>query len=108
MSRKRQPSSIACPPGRFDLYTLSHEFASGHRIPPHHHEEHQLVYASKGVMTVSTAEGSWVVPPQRGVWVPARMVHSIEISGAVSMRTLYLQARLSRSFATSCMVLNVP
>lgn len=99
---------IACPPGRHDLYTVSHEFQGGHSIPPHHHAEHQLVYASCGVMTVHTAEGSWVVPPHRGVWVPARTPHWIEISGAVSMRTLYLRPRLSRVLPEGCQVLNVP
>src|SRR5262245_7586780 len=107
MSKIRQ-AAFACPPARVDLYTLSHDFPSGHRIEPHHHAEHQLVYASRGVMTVDTSEGSWVVPPHRGVWVPARTVHSIEMSGAVSMRTLYLRPGLSRTLHASCLVLNVP
>ncbi len=78
------------------------EYADGQVIRTHSHPWHQLVYASRGVMTVRTPEGSWVVPTHRGVWVPARIRHSIEMSGAVSLRTLYLVPSLSRSFPDRC------
>ena len=78
------------------------EYADGHVIRTHSHPWHQLVYASRGVMTVRTPEGSWVVPTHRGVWVPAGVRHSIEMSGAVSLRTLYLVPSLSRSFPDRC------
>src|SRR5258706_5229857 len=106
MSRKRRPSP-ECPKSRHDLYTLSHDFISGHRIPPHSHAEHQLVYASKGVMTVHTPAGMWVIPAHRGVWVPARTVHSIDISGAVSMRTLYFSPRVAASVDRGCRALTI-
>jgi AraC-like DNA-binding protein len=35
------------------------------------------------------------VPTNRGVWVPAGTRHSIQMSGAVSLRTLYLVPRIS-------------
>ena len=86
---------------------LSFDFAHGHVIPEHHHLEDQLVYACSGVMTVRTQEGSWVVPPRRAVWIPARTPHSIVMSVAVSMRTLYFRARMVRSLPRSCRVVNV-
>jgi AraC-like DNA-binding protein len=58
-------------------------------------------------MTVQTPEGTWVVPAHRGVWIPSRVVHSIQISGRVSMRTLYLSPRLVPSPPPSCYVLAV-
>ena len=73
------------------------EYADGQVIRTHTHPWHQLVYASRGVMTVRTPEGAWVVPTNRGVWVPAGTRHSIQMSGAVSLRTLYIVPRLSRS-----------
>jgi AraC-like DNA-binding protein len=73
------------------------EYADGQVIRTHTHPWHQLVYASRGVMTVRTPEGAWVVPTNRGVWVPAGTRHSIQMSGAVSLRTLYLVPRLSNS-----------
>jgi len=58
-------------------------------------------------MTVRTAEETWVVPPQRAVWIPARVPHSIAMSGSVSLRTLYLRAHLVRRLPRSCHVINV-
>src|SRR5436309_15126936 len=86
--------------------TLTWNFAPGHRIAPHFHDQDQLVYASHGVMTIVTESGTWVVPPLRAVWIPAKVVHSIEMSGPVRMRTLYLDVGLVRGFA-DCSVVNV-
>jgi AraC-like DNA-binding protein len=58
-------------------------------------------------MTVRTDEGIWVVPPRRAVWIPAKTPHSIVMSGPVSMRTLYLRARMARKLPRSCCVVNV-
>jgi AraC-like DNA-binding protein len=52
----------------------------------------QLIYASSGVMTVHTDPGTWVVPPDRAVWVPASVPHRIEMSGRTAVRTLYFRA----------------
>lgn len=83
------------------------EYADGHVIRTHSHPWHQLVYASRGVMTVRTPEGAWVVPTNRGVWVPACTRHSIQMSGPVSLRTLYLLPSLDRSLPDRCAVVAV-
>jgi AraC-like DNA-binding protein len=88
--------------------SLSYDYPSGHRVAPHVHDWHQLVYAVRGVMTLTTAAGSWIVPANRGVWVPARVEHAIRMSGAVSMRTLYLDPRVARDLPRDCRVVDVP
>jgi AraC-like DNA-binding protein len=98
MSKKRQMAHVT---------TLAYDYPAGHFIEPHTHVEHQLIYASSGVMTVHTPRGSWVVPVHRAVWVPGKTEHSIQISGMVAMRTLYLAPRLSRSLPVGCQVLSV-
>jgi AraC-like DNA-binding protein/quercetin dioxygenase-like cupin family protein len=87
--------------------TLVYDFLPGHNVPEHFHEYDQLVFATSGVMTVRTSEGAWVVPTQRAVWIPAQIPHSINMSGAVSMRTLYFKPRLVRGLPRSCRVVNV-
>jgi AraC-like DNA-binding protein len=106
MSKKRQ-AIHACPSLRCPVATLVYDFAHGHAIPPHFHPEDQLVYASRGVMTVRTDEGTWVVPPRRAVWIPAKIPHSIVMSGPVSMRTVYLRARMAQKLPRNCCVVNV-
>jgi AraC-like DNA-binding protein len=76
-------------------------------IDNHSHDWHQLIYASRGVMTVNTQTGSWVVPSQRAVWVPAGIEHEVEMSASVSMRTLYLRTGLSSVLPKECCVVNV-
>jgi len=106
MSKKRQ-SVHACPSLRCLVATLVYDFAHGTIISPHFHPEDQLVYASRGVMTVRTDGGTWVVPPRRAVWIPAKTPHNITMSGPVSMRTLYLRARLAQQLPRNCCVVNV-
>src|ERR1700736_4228996 len=97
--RKGRPSA--------QVATLSYEFDGGHVVPEHFHPEDQLVFASKGVMTVRTRQGIWVAPPMRAVWIPAETPHSVAMSGSVSMRTLYFLPRLGRALPKRCFVMNV-
>ena len=57
-------------------------------------------------MTVRGREGTWVVPPYRAVWIPARISHSITTSGKVAMRTLYFKSG-SKPLLRDCCVINV-
>jgi AraC-like DNA-binding protein len=65
------------------------------RIDWHDHAEHQLVYPSAGLLRVSTGAGSWVVPPQRAVWLPAEVAHAHQAHGATQMRTLVFAAQVN-------------
>jgi AraC-like DNA-binding protein len=106
MSKSRQ-AAHECPKLPSPVTALPFDFATGHVIPEHHHQEDQLVYACRGVMTVRTKDGTWVVPAQRAVWIPARTRHSIVMAGAVSMRTLYFRPRLVKHLPRNCCVVNV-
>lgn len=86
---------------------LAYEYKHGHHITRHAHRSHQLVYASAGAMTVRTDAGVFVVPPSRAVWVPAGVQHAIDISGPVSMRTLYVSPELWPRAPKPCRVLEV-
>src|SRR5579872_2816491 len=110
MSSTRQSANPAFHPSRdlhSEITTLSHDYPAGHVIPLHFHDRDQLVYASRGVMTVRTRNGTWVVPPQRAVWIPAEVPHTITMSGWVAMRTLYLKPRLAKRLPRGCCVINV-
>lgn len=73
-----------------DVAVYANEFPRGHRVAPHAHRRSQLIYARQGIMRVTTAAGSWVIPPERALWVPARIRHEIHCPGAVSLRTIYI------------------
>ncbi|MEO6715074.1 MAG: helix-turn-helix transcriptional regulator [Mycobacteriales bacterium] len=66
-----------------------------------------LIYASRGVLTVETPVGAWVVPPHRAVWVPAGVGHSLLTTARSSLRTLYFAADLA-ALPPACRAVNVP
>src|ERR1700723_983798 len=108
MSQKRQIVGLdPGAPGNAESTTLSRDYPAGHVIPLHFHGRDQLVYASRGVMTVRASDSAWVVPTDRAVWIPATLPHTITMSGLVSMRTLYLRPRLAKTLPRSCCVVNV-
>ena len=67
------------------------DYPIGHLIESHSHAKGQLIYAVQGVMVVSAEGGQWIVPPTRGIWMPAGFAHSIRCIGAVAMRSLYIR-----------------
>lgn len=86
---------------------MSEDARAGAVIPPHRHPFAQLIHAAAGVMTVSTDDGLWVVPPERAVWVPPRVGHSIRMHGAVALRTIYLDSELAPIPGGQCCVVQV-
>jgi AraC-like DNA-binding protein len=108
MSRKRQNAIFdRSRDSHSQITTLAGDYPGGREIPLHFHDRDQLVYASRGVMTVRTGQGTWVVPTHRAVWIPAMVPHSIAMSGTVAMRTLYLKSRMARTLPRGCCVVHV-
>ena len=79
----------------FLVRTLATEFRDGRALAPHAHPWGQLIYAASGVLSVWTAQGSWVAPPHWAVWAPAGVAHAMRFTGAASLRTLYLRPGLA-------------
>jgi len=87
--------------------TLAYEYPSGYRVPEHAHRSDQLIYATSGIMEVSSGQSLWLTPPHFALWLPARTLHRIHMSGPVSMRTLYLRAGLAARAEPGVAVLHV-
>jgi AraC-like DNA-binding protein len=83
----------------------------GTQIGLHAHREAQLLFASSGVMQVTTPQGRWLVPPRRAVWLPPRLEHGIDMLTDLQMRSVYLspawlashpeEPRLNRTFVVA-------
>jgi AraC-like DNA-binding protein len=71
------------------VVAFGRDLSRGESLPLHQHRRAQLVYASSGVMAVSTNFAAYVVPPQRAVWMPGGREHRIDARSDVAMRTLY-------------------
>jgi AraC-like DNA-binding protein len=64
-------------------------YPAGHRLPWHDHPAGQLVYAAFGFFTVHVPGTSWVVPADRGVWVPPHVPHTLETRVRSELRAVY-------------------
>jgi len=76
-------------------------------VERHRHRRAQLLFASKGVMTVETDQGIWVIPPKRAVWIPPFMDHAVSSRGHLTMRSLYFDPALVKGLPATCMVVTV-
>jgi AraC-like DNA-binding protein len=86
---------------------LADEYPANHVDARHSHTRAQLLYAAIGVMVVDTDDASFVVPPERAVWVPAGMPHEVLCRSAVSVRTLYIDTRARPDLPAKCKVFEV-
>lgn len=87
MSKIRQRRSH--PADEPTVRTFGARYPDGFVLGDHEHAWSQLLHASSGVMIVDTPRGSWVVPPQRAIWLPAGTSHRVTMRGEVAMRTIY-------------------
>src|SRR5690606_3553964 len=75
-------------------------FASGR----HDHRQAQLLYAVRGVVSVTTDDGTWVVPPSRAVWLPPHVEHETASRSRVQFRSLLIDTSELRNLPDKCMV----
>jgi AraC-like DNA-binding protein/quercetin dioxygenase-like cupin family protein len=66
------------------------DYPSGSSTGLHAHPRGQLLHAIEGVMTVRSSAGSWVVPPNRAVWLAAGLEHEVHMCGEVKIRTVFV------------------
>lgn len=83
------------------------DWETSYVLEPHYHNDDQLIYASDGVISVETADGIWVAPPTRAVWVPAEVTHSVNILKPMRLITIQFSATQAPLSGTKCRVLNV-
>lgn len=98
LSRMRQEPDVRS-------YAVTHP--AGPLVPPQAPGWDQLIYASAGVLTARTADGTWTVPRHRALWVPAGIEHRLAVVHRTSLRTLYLGAHL-HALPAEPRVLDVP
>lgn len=77
-------------------------YPRGTRLGQHVHREAQLLFASRGVMQVTTRKGRWLVPPQRAVWLPPRIEHAVDMLTDIEMRALLVDATWLAAHPEAC------
>ncbi|BDD76880.1 helix-turn-helix transcriptional regulator [Streptomyces violaceoruber] len=83
------------------------DYPPGHVLDWHEHRRAQFLYGATGVMVVDTGDGTWTVPPERAVLIPAATRHRVRMLG-VSTRSLYIEPDAVPWWPGTCTVVDVP
>ncbi|ODP34405.1 helix-turn-helix domain-containing protein [Pandoraea sp. ISTKB] len=79
------------------VVVTANDYPAGLTFPEHAHARGQFAFASRGMITVSTPQGRWFVPPQRACWVPAQVSHDMTMNGPVTMLNTFVTPEAARS-----------
>ncbi|HVK24687.1 MAG TPA: helix-turn-helix transcriptional regulator [Actinokineospora sp.] len=66
--------------------------APGARIDAHRHDDHQILYAGTGALSVATDRGTWIAPTTRAIWVPAGTAHEHRAYGTIDLHLVGIPA----------------
>lgn len=87
------------------------------RVVPHRHPWGQLAVSATGVVRLTVAHGTYIVPPSRALWIPPGVEHAVTVVEDADLLTLYVHqprgrcgpqaARADEALWRQCRVLEV-
>lgn len=92
---------------RRPVLSVSEERKGAELVARHAHLRGQLLYAIRGVMRATTDKGAWLVPPAQAVWIPPGVMHEVEITQPVSLRSIYIDPAYLERLPSHCCVLRM-
>lgn len=72
------------------ISSIKYVYKHGIEEPEHTHQVIQLLHIIKGVIRVYAQDRCWVIPPSRGLLIPAGVPHSLIAVGDVDVRTIFI------------------
>lgn len=61
-----------------------------HQFPDHAHDWYQLVYAVEGVLTIATADQTFITSPEQAAWLPIGVTHRVGSLLGAEFRSLWI------------------
>lgn len=89
------------------LAAFARDYPEGDAVPRHCHERAQLLYATEGIMRVTTDAERYTLPPARALWLPAALPHAVAMPRGLAMRALFLRADAARGLPNQPAALSV-
>jgi AraC-like DNA-binding protein len=83
------------------------DYPAGQQIPPHQHRRDQLLFGVCGIVIVTTPAGTWVMPPQRGIWLPSGVEHRVQIPVMAQTYSLYFEPGAVGGMPDQCQVVGI-
>src|SRR5271168_5083248 len=98
------PTAVPLPAGQILVAGRGRD-PDGHGSEPHRHPPGQLLGSLKGLLSVGTEAGVWVVPAIHAVWLPPHHVHWARSHGPMDGWTVYVaEAACARLPQTPCTI----
>jgi AraC-like DNA-binding protein len=76
-------------------------------IPWHSHRRGQIIHVARGCVTVETADGLFMLPTHRAIWLPPGTRHTVRYPGEVAFRGIYLAEGIDSGMARRATVLSI-
>ena len=73
----------------------------------HNHARGQLIHSVEGSLQVTVETGSWIVPPDRAVWVPPFIEHEVHSLTDSKLRMIYVRSDRCPDLPQGCCVMTV-
>jgi AraC-like DNA-binding protein len=86
---------------------IARNLDSARHLRSHRHSYAQLTLALDGVVRVDAAGSSWIVPPQRAVWIAANIEHAVTVVETARLRPVFVAASRDPFPGETCKVLEV-
>lgn len=118
MSRNGQTAARVVPvdptlpwPINYDLprpvVVSARDFPAAAESPRHTHPRSQLLFAERGMLVTTTADGTWVAPPERAIWTPAGIPHVTRHGAGTKLRSIFVRHDAVAGLPIRCAVIQV-
>jgi len=105
--RTLPPTEGPGPTGERPVSIYARDLPADVSVGAHSHEWGQLTYAHNGMMRVSAEGSSWIVPPQRAIWIAPHVVHEVTMLEAACLSPLRIHASRDPFRGATCRVVEV-
>lgn len=86
---------------------MARDLNASELLSAHSHTWGQVTYALEGILRVSCSNTTWIVPPQRAIWIPPNAVHEVSTLEKSRLRALYVHPDASPFAGGECEVVDV-
>lgn len=86
---------------------VARDLNASEMLAAHVHPWGQVTYALDGVVRVTVGNSTWIVPPQRAIWIPPNAMHEVSTLEKARLRALYVHADAAPLTGENCEVLEV-
>jgi AraC-like DNA-binding protein len=83
------------------------EMPQCYTVAEHQHAWGQLAYAARGIMKVEIPGASYIIPPERALWLPKETPHTVSTRFGLSFRSLYIDNQWALRLGEQATAINV-